>query len=163
MNNNVSVPSIKIKLNEGLIEINTNHITQYGTGFTKIELIESDAINAKPLYDGKYKYISYGMLYYSSNSFISSSGDIRMTYYKLKTEDKISVIGEKKGNEIIPKKNLPGYENTPIFKSSGDIYSIDEFLTLLKDEAHSSFVSMLIAFIIILIIGLGMLLWSLKC
>ena len=109
MNNNVSVPSIKIKLNEGLIEINTNNITQYGTGFTKIELIESDAINAKPSVDGKYKYISYGMLYYSSNPFFPSIGDIRITYYKLKTEDKISVIGEKKGNEIIPKKNLHVY------------------------------------------------------
>ena len=42
-------------------------------------------------------------------------------------------------------------------------YVFNEFLTLLKDEAHSSFISMLIAFIIILIIGLGMLLWSLKC
>jgi hypothetical protein len=93
------------------------------------------------------------MLYYSSNPFFPSIGDIRITYYKLKTEDKISVIGEKKGNEIVPKMNLPDSWNKPIFKSLGDIYYFDEFIELFQDEIDSSFNSYLKYFLIFSILG----------
>ena len=167
MNVNVSVPKISLKFFEVSVDINTDYITELGSGFQKIELTDVDIAGAKAEYEGsffrKYKYLSSGMLYYGSNTILTTDEDWRVTYYKLKTDNKITIVGEKKGNEIVPKKYLKGFENTPIFKSIGEIYTIDEFVKVLKDDNHSFFMIFLIIFLIIAIIGFGLIFLSIKC
>jgi len=157
--NNISSPKIKIKNLE--ISINTIHIFNYALGFTKFQLSEADAKNGRSsIGSGKYKRyksVSSGNLYYEiriNNWKEFSYGDWRIKYYKLATENKISILGEKKGNEIIPKKDLKGYENNEVFKSIGDDYRLNDFIQILKDHVDSSFVVFLVISIIIIIIGI---------
>ena len=120
---NISTQKIKIKNFD--IFIYTDYIVKYGLGFTKIFLSEEDAKNAKSSIDDnesseadakngrssigsgkykRYKSVSSGNLYYEiriNNWKEFSYGDWRIIYYKLATENKISILGEKKGNEII--------------------------------------------------------------
>ena len=96
-----------------------------------------------------------GRLYYSSAFSDDSEGDLKIIYYKLKTKNKLSVIGEKKGNQIVPKKDLNGYQNIEVFKSSGDEYRINDFIEMLKNESHTLYMVFLVISIIIFIIAIA--------
>ena len=97
--------------------------------------------------------INGNLNYRSTLSFITE-GDLRITYYKLKTDNKISIIGEKRGNDIIPKRDLNGYEDTEIFKTFGDELELDDFIKMLKEEKFGVFIAFIVMSVIIIVVGL---------
>jgi hypothetical protein len=89
-----------------------------------------------------------------------TEGDLMISYYKLKTPDKISVIGMKNGNEIIPHSNLDGFKE--VFKSNGDDYKIDDFFSSLRSEGFGIFIAITIISIIIILISIALIVYSFK-
>jgi len=74
----------------------------------------------------------------------------------MKTENRISIIGEKRGKEIVPKRDLKGYESYEVFKSSGDIYKLNDFIKILKDEGVAANIFFIVISIIMIIVALGL-------
>ncbi len=152
---NISPAYIKFKNSN--ITISTNIIANLGSGFEVIKLTDEDIKNAKPyIYEknlSRSKNNYFGTLYYSYFLFNDNDGDLRISYYKLKTPDKISVIGMKNGNEIVPHTTLDGFKDVKVFKSYGDDYKIDDFLTLLRGEGHGVYITFKIISIIMIVIS----------
>lgn len=151
-----------IKFKTG-VSISTDYIIEFGSGFEFIKLTDEDIKTAKPIITNNKIQLNkngiiVGYLYY--DTIKKTGGDFRVGYHQLKTPNKISIIGMKKGNEIIPHENVNGYINTKIFKSVGDILPIKEFLDTLRGEGYSTFLVLLIISIILIavsatIIGFG--------
>ena len=143
------------------ILINTDYLVKFGSEFIEIDLTEGDVKNAKDFVinndytpSKKHKMVSIGLLYYKSSTYLYDLGDYRITYYKLKTDNKISIIGEKKGNQIIPKKDLKGFEDTEIFKFSGDEFTLNDYKEILKNNRYSFVIIRYIFSIILIIVGI---------
>jgi hypothetical protein len=152
---NISPAFIKFKNSN--ITVPTTAITNFGSGFERIPLKDDDVKDAIPKIDernrSRWKNIWLNQLYYSYTAFGSTDGDLRISYYKLKTPDKISIIGAKNGNEIVPHTNLEGYKDVKIFKSYGDDIKVDDLLELLRGEGYGVYIALKIVSIIIIIIS----------
>ena len=144
------------------ITINTEDVVKYGSDFERVYLSEASAAEAHRSFNGKSKSISGGMLYYQYSSWSRREGDLRIAYYKLKNPDKLCVIGMKEKNEIIPAKNLPGYIGTEVFKSSGDNYTLNQFIDVLKNEGHTVYSVIKIIAIIAIVVAVILLLFGFK-
>ena len=95
----------------------------------------------------KRKELSSGILYYTSSIlFGNAKRDLRIYYYKLKTNNMLTVIGEKKGNEIVPDNEFKGY--SAVFKSAGEDLKIEDMIKLLSSEGHTLYVVLLVIGII---------------
>lgn len=138
-----------------------DYIVKYGLEFEPLILKNEDIRGATEFYYDSYsgynkeKDLSGGKLYYSSAFIGTAKGDYKITYYQFKTTNKLTVIGAKKGNEIVPKKDLEGYENYEVFKAAGDDYKINDFIQILKDEGHAVYVIFNVFTIIAIIVAIG--------
>lgn len=123
------------------LKVSTDYIVANGFNFQKIILTDSDVYDAKNFlpYSGifssdKYKGVYSGILYYCSNSLFSTANDIRITYYRFPTSNRISLIGTMDKGKFVPYRNSKEISYKEVFGAAGDFYKMNEFVDLMQEH-----------------------------
>ena len=142
-------------------------------GLTKIELTKELAKEAKTKITVKYrkyekgvgtkteemkkeKLVKNGKLYYvksSENGIGNDKGDLRITYYKFKTDNMITCIGAKRDNQTIFAAEILEGKQKDFFKCVGENMNKNDFIKLIKAEGQSVNVLLVIFSILFLVVA----------
>lgn len=150
--------------------VNTDYIVEYGTelDYEKLKVEKNNTKSANATIEDaskriKYKSLINGTLYYKSKDNkpnTNTPGDIRITYFKMIVKNKISIIGEKYGKEIIPSTDIKGLDSYRIFRVVGKALSYDGFMEIIRKEGRSVYIAFQVISILLLFIGMPLMVWG---
>lgn len=165
-----SVSTQYVKLKNPSFKLNTDYIVEYGSDFERLNIEKNQTKNTNAsILDStnktKYKNVINGTLYFRSKSkdlkpAPDKMGDMRITYYQMVKKNKISILGEKYGNEIIPSSDIKGYDSYRIYRVLGERFSYDDFMEIIRKEGRDVYIAFQVISILLLMIGMPLMVWG---